>query len=89
MTEKTPLEQLALAILEAKSEREVAEAQLSSTPSWRFRQRIARERDVEFRRGQEREYLALLRSVSKRGTQVGSPGPDPALASTPASDSIG
>jgi hypothetical protein len=70
-----PLETLARTILEAKRNREVAEARLRSTPRWRFRQRVRREHHVELRRAQEQQLIALLQNISKRGS------PKPRLAS--------
>ena len=63
-----PLETLARTILEAKRNREVAEATLRSTPRWRFRQRVRREHHLEVRRAQEQQFLALLQSISKSRT---------------------
>ena len=89
MTEGSQLEKLALTILEAKRKRESAEMALSTTPTWRFRQRIRRERNVELHRAREQELLALLRSVTKRPTRPNPPSPelalDPLSASAPPS----
>lgn len=64
MAEVSPLEDLALMVLETKVNREAAEETLNRTPSWRFRRRAGLERQVERHLTQERDLIALLQRAS-------------------------
>ena len=64
MAEQSPLDELARIVQEAKANREAAENQLNTTPSWRVRRRVRQKRLVQRRVAQEREVLALRDSVT-------------------------